>query len=220
VNSKNKKTAIYIAAVSLPLFVLLLLRKKKMNPKGKLIAFIGDSHTAGYGWGWQSQLAKKYAFTEKNLAVGGKRTDWMVNVLTNYLATNKPDIVFIYGGANDAYSNVTNNTALKNIQKMVDLCNSKNIKPVVICGYNARKVQINNPNTKTTIYVTTKEGMWKLGEKFYQLQLAIQSQIKNAYIVPIWQGAEMKDAPDGLHITANAQKRFADYIGNYLFDNK
>ena len=214
---KNVIAVLAVAAITIVGLNFIFKSRKKINPRGKLIAFIGDSHTAGYGWGWQSVLAKNYGFTEKNLAVGGKRTDWMLQTLKAYLENARPSIVFIYGGANDAYSNVTNAQAIKNIQAMVDLCNSKGITPVVIAGYNARKVQINNPNTKTTIYVTTQEGMWKLAEKFYQLELSIQRDIKNAIIVPIWDGAEMKDAPDGLHLTAGAQKRFAEYIGKIVF---
>jgi lysophospholipase L1-like esterase len=214
-----KKALLISTAIAIPIVVIgaILFRRKKINPKGMLIAFIGDSYTAGYGWGWQSVLAKTYGFTEKNLAVGGKRTDWMLSQVRSYLDTSKPNIMMIYGGANDAYSLVSNETALNNIQAIVDLCNSKGVKPIVIAGYNAKKVQVGNPNAKTTIYVRTQEEMWKYGEKYYELELMIEKKIKDAIVVPIWDGASQSDAPDGLHLTANAQSRFAQYVGEYLF---
>ena len=204
--------------VAIPIVVVgaMVFRRKKFNPEGKLIAFMGDSYTAGYGWGWQSVLAKKYNFTEKNLAVGGVRTAYMLTETIKYLDTAKPYLFFIYGGANDAYSLVTNQQAFNNIQAMVDTCNKRGVKPIVISGYNAEKVQVGNPNAKTTIYVKTQKEMWEFGKKYFELQKML-SKIKGATIVPIWNDCGYSDAPDGLHLTAAAQKRFADYVGNYLF---
>lgn len=218
-----KKAIFLVLGVSVPIIALgaILFRRKKINPENKLIAFMGDSYTAGYQWGWQSDLAKTYKFTEVNLAKGGMRTDWMLQQTRNYLDTNKPDYYFVYGGANDAYSYTTNETALKNIQAIVDTCNSKGVKPIVISGYNARKVQVGNVRQKPSKWQLdngiTQQVLWNYGEKYYQLELMIQGKIKNAIVVPIWDGAEQSDATDGLHLTAAAQKRFAEYVGNYLF---
>jgi len=238
---KQKKKLLLIAGIGLPLFAFILLRKKKMNPKNKTVLFVGDSHTTGCNWGYQSLLAKKYGFTEANIAEGGRTTGWCLQVLTTYLSNGykipfsmyrikpcvtagvgkKPDICFIFAGGNDAYNTtISMQTATNNIQKMVDLCNSKNITPIVIVGYDASKVQINNPKTMTTIYVKTKEGMWELGKRNYKFQLSLPTAIKNATVIPMWQGITMADAPDGIHMSQNAHKRFAEYIGSYIFDKQ
>jgi len=188
---------------------------KKFNPKGKKIVFIGDSLTAGYGWGWQSVMAKIYGFVEVNLAVGGKRTDWMLTTLQRYLTTDTCDAVFIYGGANDAYSAVTNAAAIANVQKMVDLCVGKNILAYVVLGYDPMIVSYDR--VKPTKYVPTQAGMNKLTTKYAQQQILASKSIKNAKIIPVWKNCGKLDASDGLHLTASAQKRFGEYVGKEAF---
>jgi lysophospholipase L1-like esterase len=186
----------------------------KFKPKGKKIVFIGDSMTAGYGWGWQSVMAKIYGFVEVNLAVSGKRTDWMLTTLQRYLTTDTCDAVFIYGGANDAYSAVSNATAVANVQKMVDLCVSKNIPAYVVLGYDPMIVSYGRVNP--TKYVPTQVGMNQLTSKYAQQQILAKS-IKNAKIIPVWKNCSKLDSSDGLHLTASAQRRFAEYVGKEAF---
>lgn len=239
-NPKTLNIATAVAAVIAAGILLNTFIKKgfrKINPKGKTIAFIGDSHTTGCGWGYQSLLAKNYGFTEANLAEGGRVTSWCLQVLKAYLGNyqvptwlykkqpcptsgfgKKPDIVMIFAGGNDAYNtSISMETATKNIQSMVDLCNEQGIKSIVIVGYNAEKVQVNNPLTQTTVYVRTQQGMWELGKRNYQFQLDLPKKIKNAIVVPAWDGVKMSDSSDGIHLSGAAHKRFADYIGNYVF---
>jgi lysophospholipase L1-like esterase len=78
--------------------------------------FIGDSHTANHGYGWQVQLCQATGLIQNNISVGGKTTGWMLtqanlNVNPNY------DYCFIYGGANDMYnSHISAANAFNNIQ--------------------------------------------------------------------------------------------------------
>lgn len=211
--------AITLASLGLTAFLVSINNKTPnsivgFNPKGKKIVFIGDSMTAGYGWGWQSVMAKIYQFIEVNLAVGGKRTDWMLVTLNRYLTTDSCDAVFIYGGANDAYSAVSNTTAISNIQKMVDLCVAKNIKAYVVLGYDPMIVSYGR--VALTKYVTTRVGMDKLTTKYAQLQQMMKS-VKNAKIIPLWTNCSKVDSADGLHLNASAQKRFAEYVGKEAF---
>ena len=192
----------------------------KINPKGKTIAFFGDSYTAINKYGWQSVLAKKYGFTEVNKAKGGVRTDYMLKEAEAYLATNKPDYIMILGGANDAYSFVTIDAAVANVQKIVDLANSKGVKPIVVAGYNSRKGQVGNvrqkPNSWQLNQGITQEKLWGMGEKYYQIQ-SKQKGIKGAIYVPTWDGISHNDLYDGLHMTWDANTKFADHVGKYLF---
>lgn len=226
INFKNPKildiaTLIAAAGAIAVLYKLFAGKNKKFDPKGKTFAFMGDSYTALPTYGWQSILAKNYGFTEVNLAKGGMQTSWMVGKTREYLNGNKPDYFVILGGANDAYSPQTIDNAIKNIQTMVDLANEKGVKPIVITGYNARKVQVGNPKQKPSDWQLrngiTQQTLWDMGEKYYQMQLRMERDIHNALIVPIWQDAVQTDTYDGLHLTAPAHKKMAEHIGNYLF---
>lgn len=192
----------------------------KIDAKGKTIAFFGDSYTAINKYGWQSVLAKKYGFTEINKAKGGTRTSHMLQAAQAYLETNKPDYIMILGGANDAYSAVTIDAAVANVQKIVDLANSKGIKPIVVAGYNARLGQVNNPKQKPTREQlsrgVTQEVLWGMAEKYYQIQTK-QKNIKGAIYVPTWNEVNHNSLYDGLHMTWDANSKFADYVGEYLF---
>ena len=215
----KKFLAITLASLGLTAFLVSINDKSPnsivgFSPKGKKIVFIGDSMTAGYGWGWQSVMAKIYRFIEVNLAVGAKRTDWMLVTLERYLTTDSCDAIFIYGGANDAYSAVSNASALSNVQKMVNLGVAKNIKVYVVLGYDPMKVSYGR--VKPTSYVPTQVGMNALTSKYAQQQILFKS-VKNAQIIPVWTNCSKLDASDGLHLSASAQKRFAEYVGKEAF---
>ena len=190
-------------------------RIKKINPKGKKIVFIGDSHTNFRNFGWQNVLAKQYEFNQVNLSAGAKRTDWMLQTLQNYLNNNTCDAVFIYGGANDAYSNVSNSTAVANIQKMIDLCNKKKITPIVVLGYDPMVISFNR--VKPTTNVPTQQGINELTKKYAEQQKLAAKKLQNAIVVPVWNGGKKTDTIDALHLTPEAQKRFANFIGNKVF---
>lgn len=201
-------TLIMISAFAVGVLYALGKTPKKFNPLGKKAVFIGDSHTAGFGWGWQDSLAKKYGFTiQKNLSKGGYRTDQLLPILQDYLKTApKADMLFIYAGANDNFSLVQNEKATQNIQKMVDSGRNAGIKNVyVISGYRSSKV----------IYNLQRYGDYI--QKSDAFKEGLKEKIKNAVVVPIWEEADYKMSTDSLHLIQSAQTKFADYIGSQLF---
>ena len=209
----------------------LLFRKggnKLINPKGKKILFVGDSHTAFTkqpirinetqinAEGWQSYLARIYGFKEINISVGGQASTYLMGKFLTYLKNNpKPDVAFFYVGANDAFSGVANTKVIKNIQFMIHTCNKKGITPVVITGYNSRKIIVNNRRFKP-FGTNTQKGLWDMGEKRYQQQLMF-SQLTNAIVVPMWENVLPSDAADGLHLGVAKQQQFAKFIAPYVF---
>jgi lysophospholipase L1-like esterase len=184
--------------------IYLATKLTKINPKGKRVLVIGDSHSAGKGWGWQDTLSWKYGFELDNLAVAGKSTPWMLETLTNYYKNKKEaDIVFIYGGANDAFSNTSIETSVGNIQKMVDIVNANGGKAIVVVGFNYEKAV--KPNVTDNYY----SGI----SKYMKLQDAIQKDIDNATIVKRWEDVNNKSVGgDGFHLPKSSQTLFADYI--------
>ena len=181
----------------------------KINPKGKRVAVIGDSHSALFGNGWQDTLASKYNFELQNLAVVGKSTTWMVETLKKfYKDGKKADIVFIYGGANDAMGNTPINTMLTNIQTMVDLVRVNGGKPVVLAGFDYTKAV--KPNVSSNYY----NGI----DKYKSFQLGLPPFITNAVVVPVWEDVNAKSVGgDGFHLPKSSQTLFADYVAKKVF---
>jgi hypothetical protein len=137
--------------------------------RGKKALFIGDSHTANHGYGWQVQLCSATGLIPNNISVGGKTTSWMLtqaqlNVNSNY------DYCFIYGGANDMYnSHISASTAFNNIQYIVNLCVYKGVKPIVLTGFDYS--------------VCTRTANKSYPGKGDELQRMLLGQLRNAQVV-------------------------------------
>ena len=98
------------------------------------ILIVGDSHTVDNGVTWSSLMKKNFDNVTVR-AIGGKRTSWMKEQLSEALSKQHYDKVFIWGGNNDTFSMVSNTQAINNIQDMVNMVNSQNGKAYVIQGY-------------------------------------------------------------------------------------
>lgn len=199
---------IYIIASAGFLTGLIMFMGSKINLKGKRVAVIGDSHSALYGSGWQDELSWKYGFELKNLAVGGKSTPWMLDVLKKFYSDgNTADVVFIYGGANDSFGNAKLENVLKNIQSMVDLVRSHSGVPIVLSGFNYEKAV--KPKVSSKYY----DGI----ERYRQLQKMIEKEIKHADVVPTWEDVDQNTTGgDGFHLPTSKQKLFAEYVGKKI----
>jgi lysophospholipase L1-like esterase len=191
---------------------------KKAQPVGSVL-FVGDSITAieyngqpvtsTYPNIIRKELEPKGVKVDV-LAIGGKRTDWMLENLIEKLKTNNYDRVYIYGGVNDMFSSTTIKQALQNIQKMVDLIKSKGGEPFVITGYDTRIFMDENKLVPTK-YVPTKAGMIKLKNRYIEFQDSIGSTIKNATIIPKF-NISSKYTSDAIHPTGTGQKMIAENL--------
>lgn len=141
-----------------------------VDVKGKNAFFIGDSHTANHDWGWQKIVCDKTKMRFQNFAVIGKHTPWMVETTKQYLSTNY-DYCFIYGGANDIHGNRNPNLVVKDIQKIVDLCNQKGVHPVVLTGFDAKEC------------VRPIKGQEFYPSAYTKYQKLLMDSIKNAQVV-------------------------------------
>ena len=57
-----------IPVISILLFLAIF---KKMKISNTTALVVGDSHSAGLGWGWQDVLAKEYNFKVVNISKSG-----------------------------------------------------------------------------------------------------------------------------------------------------
>ena len=140
-----------------------------VSVRGKKALFIGDSHTANHNYGWQIQVCQATGLQQNNIAVGGKTTSWMLQQANMYLTPNY-DYCFIYGGANDMYnSHISAGMAFNNIQYIVNMCNYKGVKAVVLTGFDY------------SVCTRTDNRMYPV--KGAELQRMLLSQLRGATVV-------------------------------------
>jgi hypothetical protein len=130
-------------------------RRLMESIESESILIIGDSHSLDAGFTYSSLIKQKYD-NVKIIAVGGKRTSWMLDQLTQELSKNNYDKVVIWGGANDMFSNVSVNSAISNLQKMVDLVKNQNGIPYVIVGFD-QNIFSKKGGYKKTKYASSSE---------------------------------------------------------------
>ena len=140
-----------------------------ININGKYGTFIGDSHTSNHNSGWQVVVCKKTGLRMNNLSVSGKTTGWMLETAKTSLHKGI-DYCFVYGGANDMFTkSITPKRAVSNIQQIVDLCHTYNIRCVVLTGFDPVKcTRTSNP---------------AYGPKYAQFQKMLMDSISGATVV-------------------------------------
>lgn len=220
-NKKIFYTVTSLIGITIIYFTVKKFFGKKAQPVGSVL-FVGDSITAIESNGKpvtstypniiKSELSPKGVKVDV-VAQGGKRTDWILSNLTEKLKTNKYDRIYIYGGINDMFSSVSIESALENIQKMVDLIKRKGAEAYVIIGYDAKTFMDEN-KLKPTSFVPTKAGMVKLKNKYIEFQNSIPNAIKGATIVGKF-NIPSSMTNDAIHPTSSGQK----IIASDLLDN-
>jgi lysophospholipase L1-like esterase len=177
------------------------------------ILFVGDSVTAG-SYSYPNIIAKKYPnILVDILAIGGKTTGWMLDNLPTQLALKKYDRVYVYGGINDSFNDsISSQTALNNVQKMVNLITNSGATAVVIIGYNTDNSTDFN-KIPTTIYVKDKTLYIPMIEKYKKYQDLLKTNIQNAKFVGKF---EIGKLSDGLHPSSTQHAVIAKIIKDGL----
>ena len=180
--------------------------------------FVGDSHSAGPGWTWNYLIAKDHPeWDVTQLAVGGKRTDWMLQNLQTKLKEKKYDLVFIYGGANDVMSPQPITTPISNIQKMVDLVNGQGGKAIVLVGFDSESIF--NPEKVATTKYCDRECMIGFKPKRVKYQADLPNSITGAIIIPKLVG-DISWSNDGVHVGSAQHKLMKDQVYSNMGDVK
>jgi len=168
--------------------------------KGKKALFIGDSHTA-FDFGWQHQVATKTGMSYLNTAVGGKQTTWMLETAKQNINSGF-DYCFIYGGANDMAGNRAPIKAVRNIQRIVDLCKIHNVKAVVITGF----------DPLTCVKVGNRKAYREYPQRYARFQQLLIDSIHGAEVIKT-HCISRTDCGDFLcHMTASGHKKMAAKI--------
>ena len=100
------------------------------------IVCIGDSLTFGYGVNksesWVSIISKIIEEKVINKGIPGETTSEMKERFIKDVVNYKPSKVLIMGGTNDIFLKNGINTALSNIESMVEICETNNIVPTIL----------------------------------------------------------------------------------------
>ena len=167
---------------------------------GKKALFIGDSHTAA-DYGWQYQVAKKTGMQMLNTAVGGKQTPWMLEIAKQSIHSGF-DYCFIYGGANDMAGNRQPMKAVKNIQAIVNLCLKKQVKPIVITGF----------DPLTCVVVGNRTALKGYPQRYARFQQLLVDSIKGATVLKT-HCISRTDCGDYLcHMTASGHRKMGEKV--------
>lgn len=166
--------------------------------RGKRALFIGDSHTANHGYGWQVQLCSATGLIPNNISVGGKTTSWMLTQAQMHV-TSHYDYCFIYGGANDMFnSHISASNAFNNIQYMVNICKYKGVKPIVLTGFDYA--------------VCTRTSNKSYPGKGAELQRMLLTQLQGATVVDT-RVVYRSDCGDELcHMNYSGHKKMCDAV--------
>jgi lysophospholipase L1-like esterase len=168
------------------------------------ILFVGDSLTC-YVNGWQHTVAKGMGKGYVNISKGGKRTDWMLKTLSNYLE-NGPhhNTLIIYGGINDSFSSTKESTTINNLQSMVDLGNLYDMEVIVIVGYDPNRV------IKKTVYNDSVTKICR--DRYVKLQKKIQKRLIGCKVIPMDTTVNYSDSGDGIHLKSSGHKKFSNWV--------
>jgi len=187
----------YIILVALSL--LFSFTSNPQNVKGKRALFIGDSHTANHQFGWQKILSQQVGFQYGNVSIGGKTTYWMLNMAV-YKMNKNIDYCFIYGGANDMYSNnIKPIDAVENIRGIARVAKHHGVKCIVLTGFDAGKC--------------TRTSNKNYAGRYAEFQrLLLQEGVEGATVVDT-RVVDRSDCGDGLcHMNKSGHKKIAEKI--------
>jgi lysophospholipase L1-like esterase len=169
------------------------------NVKGKRALFIGDSHTANHSFGWQKILSQQVGFQYGNVSISGKTTYWMLNMAV-YKMNKDIDYCFIYGGANDMYSNsIKPIDAVENIRGIAKIAKHHGVKCIVLTGFDAQKC--------------TRTGNKNYIRRYAEFQrLLLDSGVVGATVVDT-RVVDRSDCGDGLcHMNQSGHRKIAEKI--------
>jgi acyl-CoA thioesterase-1 len=193
------------------LFLSLLLVIRSVSANVSLVV-LGDSLSAGYGLSqeqtWVAELDRRWSSSHPdiniiNASISGETTRGGLSRLEGVLERHQPDALFIELGGNDGLRGFDLNTVRSNLKQMIDKAKEQDVKVAL-----------------SQVMVPPNYGQ-RFAEQFRQVfeEVAKEEGVK---LVPFFM-EKIATNPDyvqndGIHPTAEAQPKIADFLEPYLLE--
>lgn len=193
------------------LFLSLLLVIRSVSANVSLVV-LGDSLSAGYGLSqehtWVAELDRRWDNSHPdiniiNASISGETTRGGLSRLEDVLERHQPDALFIELGGNDGLRGFDLNTVRSNLTQMIDKAKEQGVKVAL-----------------SQVMVPPNYGQ-RFAEQFRQVFKEVAKE-QGVTLVPFFM-EEIATNPDyvqndGIHPTAEAQPKIADFLESYLLE--
>lgn len=191
------------------LFLSLLLVIRSVSANVSLVV-LGDSLSAGYGLSqeqtWVAELDRRWDSSHPdiniiNASISGETTRGGLSRLEDVLERHQPDALFIELGGNDGLRGFDLNTVRSNLEQIIDKAKQQGIKVAL-----------------SQVMVPPNYGQ-RFAEQFRQVFKDVADE-QGVTLVPFFM-EHIATNPDyvqndGIHPTADAQPKIADFLEPYL----
>ncbi|RXS42054.1 arylesterase [Idiomarina sp. 29L] len=193
------------------LFLSLLLVIRSVSANVSLVV-LGDSLSAGYGLSqeqtWVAELDRRWNQSHPNIniinaSISGETTRGGLSRLEGVLERHQPDALFIELGGNDGLRGFDLNTVRSNLKQMIDKAQQQGVKVAL-----------------SQVMVPPNYGQ-RFAEQFRQVFAEVAKE-EGVKLVPFFM-EKIATNPgyvqnDGIHPTAEAQPKIADFLEPYLLE--
>jgi len=193
------------------LFLALLLVIRSVSANVSLVV-LGDSLSAGYGLSqeqtWVAELDRRWESSHPdiniiNASISGETTRGGLSRLEGVLERHKPDALFIELGGNDGLRGFDLNTVRSNLKQIIDQAQKQGVKVGL-----------------SQVMVPPNYGQ-RFAEQFRQVFEEVAKE-ENVTLIPFFMEKIATNADyvqdDGIHPTAEAQPKIADFLEPYLLE--
>lgn len=198
--------------LKLSLVVVLLLSIRTVSANVSLVV-LGDSLSAGYGLSsqqtWVAELDRRWQQSHPNYAIinasiSGETTTGGLRRLENILDRHQPNALFIELGGNDGLRGFNLSTVRDNLEQMIDKAQAQGVKVAL-----------------SQVMVPPNYGQ-RFAEQFSQMYRQVAKE-KNVPLIPFFMEPLIQESTDyvqsdGIHPTAEAQPKIADFLEPHLLD--
>jgi hypothetical protein len=131
----------------------------------------------------------------------------MRTMMESTLKSIRYERVYIYGGINDMHSDVDVQSAVDNIQRIVDMVNESGGIPLIIVGYDSQRM-VETGVGKPRKWVKSKD----LDGKYFEFQSLLERRIRGGIIIPPLPLDESDMFSDRIHPNSDGHKKLMEYI--------
>lgn len=184
------------------------------------VLFAGDSLSAGPGYTWNYVLEKKHKndWDVDHAVKGGIRTDKIRDKVLSKLSNKHYDIVFVYGGTNDMFSEVSSSTAKNNLKEIINAVANQGGKTYIYSGYD---VESSMPTKLVPTKYCDTICMPKKRQRMIDFQKTLgELNGPNSVVIPPTDiGVSSFSKRDSTHPSGAAHIKMADAVDSFISGN-